>query len=211
MNTFEKQVDKSHYSFNRYWKKGRWASLWHQIDEVLSVSPQNLLEIGVGSGVFSKLISHFGVNANTIDIDPDLQPDYIGSAVNLPFKDGAFDCVCAFQMLEHLPYEDSIIAFEEIVRVARSNIIISLPDAKIIWPFSLHIPSVGSIYFGIPKPRLGQPIHVFDGQHYWEINKKNYSLKKVLKDLSKFDIQLIKTFRVKENPYHRFFVFEKIS
>lgn len=52
--------------------------------------------------------------------------------------------------------------------------------------------------------------HVFDGEHHWEIGKKGYLLKKIIDDLSQKS-KLLKTYRVPENPYHRFFVFEKIS
>ena len=50
-------------------------------------------------------------------------------------------------------------------------------------------------------------VHKFDGEHYWELNKVSYSLEKVLRDFSEH-AALINTYRVPENPYHRFFIFE---
>lgn len=128
----------------------------------------------------------------------------------MPFEDSSFDVVCAFQMLEHLPYAESLLAFAEMVRVARSAVIISLPDAAKCWPISIHVPAVGVVNFSIPRPRLRALKHVFDGEHYWEINKAGYSLKQVKNELGQSaPVILNKTYRVPENPYHRFFVFSK--
>jgi len=65
-----------------------------------------------------------------VDIDPELKPDFVATAAQLPFKNNSYDCVCAFQVLEHLKYDESIAAFKEMARVARKNIVISLPDSR---------------------------------------------------------------------------------
>ena len=69
-------------------------------------------------------------------------------------------------------------------RVAKKDIIISLPDAKQIFTYSFFIPKIGQITFQISRPRMKPLVHRFDGQHYWEINKRNYPLKKIIDDLS---------------------------
>ena len=66
--------------------------------------------------------------------------------------------------------------------------VISLPDARPVWQYRFHTPNV------------------FDGKHFWEINKQGYDLARVISDLGKL-CPLVKTYRVFENPYHRFFVF----
>lgn len=205
----EKQVNKDHYDFLKYMNKNRWVSIWHQIHEVLSLSPENILEIGSGPGVFKILISHLGLSIRNVDIDPDLKPDFVASACELPLQDNSFDCVCAFQMLEHLPYEQSMRAFKEMVRVSKKYIVISLPDVRALWLYSFYLPKIGQIEFFIPRPRFRAPEHHFDGEHYWEIGKKGYSNEKVLFDLIQNQVKLLKNFRVRENTYHNFFVFEK--
>jgi len=201
-----KQVDKSHYDFQPYMSKARWSSVWHQLDEVIGVRPESVLEIGPGPGVFKQMAKLFGIQIETLDIDPELKPDHIGSATALPFPDKSYDVVCSFQVLEHLPYDVAIQAFKQMARVCRRHVVISLPDAKPIWPYKFYIPKLGEINFQLPRPFSREKAHEFDGEHYWEINKKGYPLSRVLKDLGGVR-SLTKTYRVLENPYHRFLVF----
>ena len=190
--------------------KGRWASVWHQLDEVIRLKPENVLEIGPGPGAFKQMATLFGLTVETLDLDPNLKPDHVGSATALPFAEASFDVVCAFQMLEHLPYKTTLQAFAEMVRVSRRYVIISLPDARPLWPYQFYVPKIGTCRFFLPQPILKQGTHVFDGEHYWEINKIGYDLNHVSSDLIAL-CPLIKTYRVFENPYHRFFVFERTT
>jgi SAM-dependent methyltransferase len=205
---FEKQVDKAHYGFKGYVSKARWASYWHQLDEVLGLAPQTVLEIGPGPGLFKTLAARFGVAVETMDLDPDLRPDHVASILDMPFPDGRYDVVCAFQVLEHLPYARALRAFAEMVRVARRHVVISLPDARRVWRYVVHVPAVGPIERLVRRPQLEAPAHEFDGEHHWEINKRGFELEKVAADLSTH-AKLLRNYRVRENPYHRFLAFEK--
>lgn len=205
----DKQVEKSHYQFENYLRKPRWISIWHQLDEVLSFMPNSVLEIGPGAGIFKTVMSCLGYNVKTLDFDPELSPDFIASAAEMPIGESEFDVVCAFQMLEHVPYEVSLKVFGEMVRVARKGVVISLPDAATRWPFAFYIPRFGMKWIFISKPRYRAVVHNFDGEHYWEVNKSGFSLKKVLHDLTSHNnVKLLRTFRVNENGYHRFFIFK---
>lgn len=202
------QVTKSHYEFQKYLGKARWTSIWHQIDEVTKLKPTNVLEIGPGPGIFKTVLNHLDIQTKTLDHSAELAPDYVGSATAIPLQDNAFDVVCAFQVLEHLQYKESLIAFREMVRVCSRNVIISLPDTKPVWRYFITIPKLGGFNVSIPRPMHKAKEHTFDGEHYWEINKKGYELQQVVSDLSTF-CRLKSTYRVPENPYHRFFLFEK--
>ena len=201
-----KQVDKSNYEFARYMHKERWSSVWHQLNEVARLQPESVLEIGPGPGVFKNVASHFGFHVETLDLDHELSPDYVGSATALPFASGSFDMVCAFQMLEHLPYETSLKAFGEMVRATRRYVVISLPDDKPVWRFLF--PRFGSRGVLLPRPMWTPRGHEFDGEHHWEVNKRGYEIDRVIEDLGK-RCRLTRTYRNFDNPYHRFFVFAR--
>jgi ubiquinone/menaquinone biosynthesis C-methylase UbiE len=202
------QVHKEHYAFGRYMTKRRWTSVWHQLHEVMQFQPERVLEIGPGAGVFKEVAKLFDVTVETLDVDPDLKPDHVASATSLPFEDGSYGVVCAFQMLEHIPYEKSLAAFKEMVRVSSDGVVISLPDAKPVWRYVIHLPKFRTYDLLIPSPRMNLPVHEFDGEHYWELSKKGYSVDNVKAELSEY-CELSHTYRVKEYPYHRFFVFKK--
>lgn len=204
-----KQVNNAHYSFRRYVHKNRWLSIWHQLDEVLSLSPDTLLELGPGPGLLKALAGHYGIIVKTVDIDPELEPDCVASATDLPFKNNSYDCVCAFQMLEHLPYNQSLRAFGEMSRVAKKHIVISLPDDRTLWTYAIYIPKLGQKIIHLPKPRLKKRVLKPSSQHFWEINRQGYPLQKIITDFSEKKVELMRTYRVKENPYHRFFIFSK--
>lgn len=204
----QKQVDKEHYEFSRYIHKRRWASMWHQIDEVLALQPNSVLEIGPGPGVFQAVASGLGVSVETLDLDPDLNPDYLAPADAMPFADNSFDVLCAFQMLEHVPYDQALNIFREMARIARKGVVISLPDSARRLPIAVHIPWIGLRWFSLPKPRFSRKEHRFNGEHYWELNKVGYSTARVSADLVEYGgVRLERTFRVGEFPYHRFLCF----
>ena len=209
MATFNKQVDTSHYGFSRYMEKPRWMSLWYQMDEILNAKPKTVLEVGKGTGILGTLLMHYGIDYQSADIDPDLKPDHIASATDLPFEDDSFDVICCFQVLEHIPYEFFQQAITELLRVAKKQVIISLPNAKTLWQYSFHIPKKGKVRLDIPHPRLHPQKHVFDGEHYWEINKEGYPLSDIVNTMEGCGAVVDKSYRVIEHPYHHFFVLVK--
>lgn len=208
--TLQKQVNKSHYEFKRYMSKERWCSIWHQLDEIINLKPKSVLEIGPGPGILKNSAALFNLKIETLDLDPELKPDHVASATALPFENHNYDVVCAFQMLEHLPYDISLRAFFEMVRVSSRYLVISLPDARILWHYQFHIPKYGTHDFFIPRPQFRLPLHKFDGEHHWEISKRDYPLKRIINDFSSAGVKLIKTYRVPEYSYHRYFVFKKL-
>lgn len=202
------QVGARHYHFDQYMTSGRWMSLWYQLRELNKLKPNNILEIGPGRGYLKALASIEGLSVETLDIDPELRPDYVGSVENLPFSDAEFDVCCAFQVLEHLPYDMFEIAVKELIRVSSRYVLISLPNSELVWRYRIYIPRVGEKTFMIPRP-FGKFIeHKFDGQHYWEVNKLGYEMGRIFNDLSKYS-KSVRHWRPWENPYHSFFLLEK--
>lgn len=205
----EKQVDKEAYNFQKYCQPERWASYWHQIDEVLKVKPETVLEIGVGDKVFANYLKD---NTNIIytsaDIAEDLNPDVVTDVTNLSFGDNSFDVVCAFEVLEHLPFEKFELALSELRRVSRNYIIISLPHWGRHFSVDIRLPFFKQ-FRGQFKFSLKPINHKFNGQHYWEIGKKGYSIDLIKKKIISTGLTLTKDYIAFESPYHHFFIINK--
>ena len=88
------QVSPDHYIDQLYDSKERFISYWHQINEVISLNPKEVLEIGIGNGFVSRYLREKKLNVTTIDIAPDLRPDVAGSIFKMPFIDKCFDVIC---------------------------------------------------------------------------------------------------------------------
>lgn len=205
------QVDCAHYFNSSYDSKERFISYWHQINEIIKFNPKKILEIGIGNGFVSSYLKERDLNVVTLDIDAKLMPDVVGSVLNMPFSDNSFDLIACFEVLEHLPYSSFPTAIKELFRVSKYHVIISLPDTSRAYRFNLQIPRIGEIRKLIPLPRIRRPKHYFNGEHYWEIGKADYTLEKIISDIRGGGFKIEYMFRVFENPYHRFIKLVKME
>lgn len=199
-----------HYFKPDYDTKGRFISYWHQADELLSLPPGKILEIGVGNGFLSAYLRRRGAGLTTLDIDPALKPDITGSVLSIPLGDGTFDAVGCFEVLEHLPYEEFPKALSEIRRVCSGRAVFSVPDHTPVYRFNIELPLIGEIRRLIPHPFPRLRPHEFDGTHYWVIGKSQYPLRRIEADIRAAGFAIRKTYRVFEFYGHRFFVLEKV-
>jgi len=207
MKNQELQVSPEHYSFERYVHEGRWDSYRHQIQEIIATKPGSVLEIGSGDGVVA---SYLRQNTNTkysvADIDETRKPDVVAPITKLPGADNSFDTVCAFQVLEHIPFEDFETGVDELFRVASKYVLISLPHFGPQVKFLCKIPFLPEIRFAFKIPFAKK--HVFNGEHYWEVGKRRYSPEKIRNILQKHG-DLEKEYVPFLNQYHRFYVLKK--
>lgn len=203
-----KQVNKDHYEFGSYYTKARWCSIWHQVDEVGRFQPESVLEVGGGVGIFKQTMGCFGVPVTIVDIAEDLEPDIVGSVTALPVKDDAYDVACAFQVLEHIPFESFVPALKELKRVAKKAVVISLPDAIRGYSSQLVLPKLGKRNIWLPRPFTKEVPLPEDGQHKWEVNRTGFKLEKIIEIIEGLEFKTCRNYRVPENTYHRFFVLE---
>lgn len=203
------QVSKDHYFTSRYDSKERWISYWFQINEILDKNPKTLLEIGVGNKTVSDYLKKLSIKVTTCDFDKTLKPDVVADVKKLPFKKDTFDVVLCAEVLEHLPFKDFSSAMKEIYRVTKNYAIITLPHFSLThmylgWKF---IPFISKKELML---KIDFPIkHVFLGEHFWEIGKKNFSLNKIKSAIEKSGFAIEKCYYPKENPKHQFFVLTK--
>ena len=202
-------VVPNHYFSVSYNSKGRFCSYWHQIDEIISLKPSSVLEIGIGNKFVSNYLKEYGVNVVTFDIDIRLNPNIVGSVLFLPFAENSFDVIVCYEVLEHIPYKYFRKALFEIYRVVNSKVVISLPDIERCYKIHFKFLKRVEVKKYIEVPRRNKPIHKFDGEHYWEIGKQGYSLNRICQEIVESGFRIKRTYRVFENTYHRFFVLEK--
>jgi ubiquinone/menaquinone biosynthesis C-methylase UbiE len=203
------QVPAAHYFRAQYDQRSRFLSYWHQIDAIWSLQPQNVLEIGVGNSLVAGYLKRRGINIVTLDIDASLCPDSVGSVLQIPFPDGAFAAVACFEVLEHLPYQVFPVALGELYRVSSEYVIISVPDHTRAYRFNIQIPKLGEIRKLIVIPKLNPPRHTFNGQHYWEIGKAEYPLRRIMRDMEEMGFDILGSYRIFESPKYHFFILRK--
>jgi dolichol-phosphate mannosyltransferase len=138
--------DRAFYSvipIQRYWQRAR-----HRITTLWARGSNRILDIGCGSSVIIQSLN----NAIGMDVSPGKLrfisrlgvPLVRGSAFALPFADSTFDCVISSQVIEHIPFEESL--FTELWRVLSpgGTLIIGTPDYatrgwRIIEPIYGHL------------------------------------------------------------------------
>lgn len=201
---FAPQVPSDSYDFAKYMTQRRWTSLWHQVRLIDSLKPTSVLEVGVGDSLLRTICKQFGVHFTTVDIDPALNPEIVASVSELPIESKSFDLTCAFQVLEHLPYQDALQGFQELCRVSRRDVLISLPNAARAYPLEFPISTFRRLRIFLPGPAW--PYSKMIKSHYWELQRPGTSTKQVIRDFEK-SATLIETFHVFQNPYHQFFHF----
>ena len=197
------------YYQDKYDAKDRFISYWHQIDEILKARPARLLEIGIGNGLVSRYLAAKGIDVTTLDLNYLLSPDIAGTVLNLPITSNAFDAVMCCEVLEHLPYDCFAPALRELCRTTSKVLVLSLPDATTVYRIDIELPRLKPIRKLLAHPFPRAKTHVFDGEHYWEIGKKGYPLKRIDNDIQSAGFRIVDTYRIFEFSYHRFFILHK--
>jgi hypothetical protein len=191
-----------------YDSQERFISYWNQIKNVTSFHPKSILEIGVGNGFVSSYLRKRGFNLTTIDISDCWKPNVKGALPFLPFKNNQFElCLCS-EVLEHLPFSFFKNSLIEIYRVTMKKTVLSLPDSSEYLGFNIIFPlKIKPILLTFPK--IINRTQRAGGVHLWEIGKKGYELKKINEKINESGFNIENTYRIFENPYHRFFVLSK--
>lgn len=210
---FKVQTHAKEYFSRKLMRKGNFLAMYQQINAVADTRPKNVLEIGIGNGNVSLLLKNFGYEVTTCDFDKELKPDVVADIRKLPFKDNSFDTSLACEILEHIPFEDVLKALRELRRVTKKYVIISLPNSCISFGilFKIKIPFIGRYFnfsFHFPYDWLNPRKFKFNGEHYWEIGRKGFPKRKIVKLLKKHFI-IKKQFPELIQPEHYYFILKK--
>ncbi|MEN8202212.1 MAG: methyltransferase domain-containing protein [Bacteroidota bacterium] len=152
-----------------------WMYYWHQINLVRSRIKEGdrILEIGVGTKFTSDYLRSKGFEVVTMDIDPDKKPDIVGNIVEDELKE-EFDFVLAFEVFEHIPFEDFVKVLAKIHPICRKNLLISLPRNEKQWlKLTAELPGRKTYGFRITTLRR----KVISTHHHWEVDFSPYTKK----------------------------------
>lgn len=203
--------DKDSTVFKKYLKKSRWVSVWYQINEILNANPKTVLEVGPGLGVVGfYLKSNTGIEYTALDYDEANKPDIVSDVREIGLPDNSYDVVCAFQVLEHIPYNDfTQVALKELRRVSKDKVIISVPHMGREFFFQMKIPFVRKIKWWYWYNYFAKE-HNYDGKHYWKLGAKGLCVSKVKKDIESAGFRIARDYQIFENPKYHFFVLDKL-
>jgi len=212
---FSTQVPEGYYLKKKYNDLERFISYFYQIETVTSLPVKNVLEIGIGTKVTADYLKNLEIKVTTCDFDQNLNPDVLGDVRDLTVPDNSFDAVLAFQILEHLPFDDFSKALNELKRVSLKYVVISLPFRSAYFELVVKFPFIRTLLkknFLDLTLRKGVKFPGFasSSQHYWEIDQHQYKLKQIKKILSR-DFIILRDFSPVLDKYHYFFVLKKRS
>ena len=125
---------------NHWWHKARLIILKSFSKHYLKKNLK-ILNIGVATGETSIMLNYFGevtsleYDQKTYDflVNKEKINPVLGSATSLPFNDNHFDCICCFDVLEHI--NDDHKAISEIFRCLKPNgkTLITVPAYSFLW------------------------------------------------------------------------------
>lgn len=192
-------------SWKKYENPQRWTSYYYQADLVRSFQPKTALEVGVGHGVVRDAVRSMGISLQTLDIDPDLQPDIVGSVEAIPLADASVDVVLCAEVLEHLPFDRFEQCVKEIARVSKEGAVISLPHWGYTMRLILSLPLVKIEWVKkLPFTTRIPP----NGVHCWEIGRTGYPPERIRAILGKY-FTIDREWLSVWFSYHRFYRLKK--
>jgi ubiquinone/menaquinone biosynthesis C-methylase UbiE len=133
------RVEQSHW-----WHIGRRRILADFVEDIcrhVTDRRPRILDVGCGTGANLLMLSKYG-EAEGVDISEDalafcrergLDKVKLGAAEELPYEDGTFDLVTAFDVVEHM--DDDLVGLREMRRVLRpgGRVLLFVPTFMFLW------------------------------------------------------------------------------
>lgn len=133
------RVEQSHW-----WYAGRRKILTDFVEEIcrkVTDRRPRILDVGCGTGANLMMLSQYG-DAEGVDVSEDalsfcrergLEKVTLGEAEKLPYEDGTFDLVTAFDVVEHI--DDDLAGLREMRRVLRpgGHVLLFVPTFMFLW------------------------------------------------------------------------------
>ncbi|MCP4726491.1 MAG: class I SAM-dependent methyltransferase [bacterium] len=177
------------YQSRNYLSFKRWAGYFLQFDLIRSLNVKNILEIGPGNHILRNILNAAGIESRTLDNNSEIKPDLIGDIryIDQLGLKGKFECIAAFEVLEHISWDELPSVVQQIYDTTSNWAVISVPYAGMSLFSNIRIGRRGmreyTIGFRVPGFWRSNKYYSKSG-HLWECGAKGYSRKKV-RDLFK--------------------------
>lgn len=158
-----------------------WRLYWQQqnLMQGLLGPGDRVLEIGVGSGFTANYLRSKGVSVTTLDIDEGKQPDIVANITLYDFPD-RYDAVLAFEIFEHIPYEQFLSALPHVAAAAGRHLFLSVPrNRRLVAMFRLKLPKLKArgAELRMKRGRIDDP------HHFWEVDHGDVTVESLERDL----------------------------
>ncbi|MFH1547236.1 MAG: class I SAM-dependent methyltransferase [bacterium] len=125
---------------------------------------KSLVDIGCGNGIFVNYILKNKGDIKCLGIDRSITAlKYVmtsktkGDITHIPLKDRSYDLSCALEVIEHLDNEGFEKALDELARVSKKYVIISVPNNEILENNFIRCPDCQSLFSAsLHKRRFNQ-------------------------------------------------------
>jgi len=186
--------------------QNHWQMYWYQLELIQNniTTKDHIVEIGVGTRLIYNYLKNRNFQISSIDIDPVKRPDYVENIVNIDVLPEDCNTILAFNIFEHIPYEDFRMLINKFNSWNVNKVFIGLPyNRKIL--FSIHL-QVGRFlnkifHISIRKRKI------LTQNHHWELDFKHYTKKRIITDFNNADYLCDSFFKYRNNAY---FYFKKI-
>ncbi|MEJ2636678.1 MAG: methyltransferase domain-containing protein [Calditrichia bacterium] len=207
--------NKKHYYNCAYMRRERLQAYIDQINAVArwSEAKDSILEVGKGNGYLSHVLSaYYSMRIKSVDIDPNLQPDFIADISSPEFVlPETYDVALCFEVLEHIPWEKIATVIDNLLGQVRHDLIISVPDANFFFQLKLNIFWLlfTPLNLTLSFPRILRNRTTLGSGHHWEIGIKNngkpVTKKQLIHDVLGVE-NLVEEYRGREFAGHHFFI-----
>lgn len=171
----EQMINDIKYQYSTDWihsleAEEHWRLYWRQQELMQDrVLPgDRVLEIGVGSGFTANYLRSKGVNVKTLDIDSEKNPDIVSNMVVYDFQ-SEYDHVLAFEVFEHIPYNEFESVLNKLSKICRNFLFLSIPKSEVVlFRCELRFPKIKNKVISVTIPKR----KITTKHHFWELNHK---------------------------------------
>lgn len=191
-------IPQSLYWSTDYLSPKRFSSIGYQWKLAIDLDKQTYLEIGLGNGILTQLLTAREKTVVTVDVNLNLCPDISGALPDLPFSNKSFEVSLCYEVLEHLPFDLFEQCLIDIARVTREYVVISIPDAT-----QSNMGFRGKIKKILNKNTTQKKPY----EHCWEIGFFGIYPDVIVSKAKSCGLILTNRFRNPMYLYHHFFIF----